>query len=104
MVNKDFLLGFGAGKKAGGGGGVSGTKQISISQNGTITENVATYASAEITVNVPNSYSAADEGKVVINGALVAQGSDTVTQNGTVDTTLISSVVVAIPTASGVSF
>ena len=31
----------------------SGTKQISITQNGTTTENVAVYASAEITVNVP---------------------------------------------------
>lgn len=31
----------------------SGTKQISITQNGTTTENVASYASAEITVNVP---------------------------------------------------
>ena len=33
----------------------SGTKQISITQNGTTTENVADYASAEITVNVPSS-------------------------------------------------
>lgn len=32
--------------------GPSGTKQISITQNGTTTEDVAAYASAEITVNV----------------------------------------------------
>lgn len=34
------------------GGEVSGTKQITINQNGTVTENVASYANAEITVNV----------------------------------------------------
>ena len=78
------------------GGSPSGTKQISISSNGTTTENVASYASAEITVAVPNSYSAGDEGKVVSNGALVAQTSDTVTQNGTVDTTLINSLTVNV--------
>lgn len=42
------------------------------------------------------TYSSADNGKVVSNGALVAQGSDTVTQNGTIDTTLISSLVVNV--------
>lgn len=37
------------------GGGVTptGTKQITITQNGTTTENVTNYASAEIIVNVP---------------------------------------------------
>ena len=45
---------------------------------------------------IGNQYSAADEGKVVNNGALVAQGSDTVTQNGTVDTTLINSLTVNV--------
>lgn len=75
----------------------TGTKQVSISQNGTTTEDVTSYASAQITVNVPNSYAAADEGKVVSNGALVAQTSDSVTQNGTVDTTLINSLTVNVP-------
>lgn len=39
-----------------GGGGVTptGTKQISITANGTTTEDVTNYASAEITVNVPS--------------------------------------------------
>ena len=41
---------------------------------------------------VPNSYGASDEGKVVSNGELVAQGSETVTANGTYDTTLVSEV------------
>ena len=33
----------------------TGTKQISINENGTTTEDVAAYANAEITVNVPSS-------------------------------------------------
>lgn len=74
----------------------SGTKNISITANGTTTEDVTNYASAQITANVPNTYSAGDEGKVVDNGALVAQGSDTVTQNDTYDTTLISSLTVNV--------
>lgn len=42
-------------KKLGGGGGPapSGTKQISITENGTTTEDVAAFASVEITVDVP---------------------------------------------------
>lgn len=68
----------------------SGTK--SISTNGT--HDVVGYASAN--VNVPNSYSASDEGKVVSNGALMAQTSDTVTQNDTYDTTLINSLTVNV--------
>lgn len=41
----------------GGGGGITptGTKQISITQNGTTTEDVTNYANAEITVNVSGS-------------------------------------------------
>lgn len=74
----------------------SGTKQISITSNGTTTEDVTAYASAQITANVPNTYAAADEGKVVSNGALVAQTSDTVTANDTYDTTLINSLTVNV--------
>lgn len=86
-----------------GGGGASGTKQISITENGTTTHNVAAYASAEIEVDVPNSYSAGDEGKVVSNGALTAQSSGTATQNGTVDTTLINSLTVAVDSGTDLS-
>lgn len=75
----------------------TGTKQVSITQNGTTTEDVTNYASAEISVNVPNSYSSSDEGKVVSNGALVAQTSQNITANGTYDTTLKNSVSVAVP-------
>ena len=83
-------------------GGVTptGTKQISITQNGTTTEDVTNYASAEIAVNVPNSYTQSDEGKVVSSGALVSQTSDTVTANDTYDTTLINSLTVNVSGSS----
>ena len=73
----------------------SGTK--SISSNGT--HDVVGYAA--VNVAVPNSYSAGDEGKVVSNGALVAQSSDTVTTNDTYDTTLINSLTVAVASSGG---
>lgn len=69
---------------------VSGTK--SISANGT--EDVTDYAS--VSVSVPNSYTAGDEGKVVYGGELVSQTSDTVTANDTYDTTLINSLTVNV--------
>lgn len=107
----------------------TGTKNISITQNGTTTEDVTNYASAQIAVNVPNpstgtksitqngthdvtdyasasvnvanSYSASDEGKVVDDGALVSQTSQTVTENGTYDTTLKNEVVVNVASSGG---
>lgn len=69
----------------------------SVTANGTYSasdDSADGYSS--VSVSVPNSYSAGDEGKVVSNGALVAQGSDSVTENGTVDTTLISSLIVNV--------
>lgn len=75
----------------------SGTKQISITQNGTTTEDVEWYEDASISVSVPNTYTASDEGKVVSSGALVGQTSTTKTTNGTYDTTLNNEVVVAVP-------
>jgi hypothetical protein len=74
----------------------TGTKEIAA--NGTNID-VASYAYADVAV--PNSYSQSDEGKVVSNGALVAQSSDTVTQNGTVDTTLINSLTVNVSGGGG---
>lgn len=79
----------------------TGTKQISVTQNGTQTENVSGYASAQLNVSVPNSYGAGDEGMVVNNGALVAQTSDTVTTNDTYDTTLINSLTVNVSGGGG---
>ena len=86
------------------GGTPTGTKNISITSNGTTTEDVTNYATASITANVPNSYTSSDEGKVVSNGALVSQGSDTVTTNGTVDTTLINSLTVSVPSMGATNF
>ena len=57
-----------------------------------------------VVVNVPNTYTAADEGKVVASGALAAQTAVTVTANGTYDTTDNNSVTVSIPTANGEVF
>ena len=73
----------------------TGTKNIT--QNGT--HDVTNYASAD--VNVPNSYSASDEGKVVDNGALVSQTSRNVTQNGTYDTTTNDEIVVDVQGGGG---
>ena len=50
-----------------------------------------------VRVNVPNSYSASDEGKVVSNGDLVAQTTKQITANGTHDTTTNNSVAVNVP-------
>ena len=69
----------------------TGTK--SITANGTGID-VKDYASAD--VNVPNSYTSSDEGKVVSNGALASQTSVTKTANGTYDTTLNNEVVVDV--------
>lgn len=110
---------------AGGGGEATGTKTINITANGTTSHNVKAYATAQIITNVPNpstgtkqitangshdvtdyasaqvdvpnSYSASDEGKVVSNGALVSQTSRSVTSNGTIDTTLNNSVEINVP-------
>ena len=79
--------------------GITPTGTVNISQNGTV--NVTQYASAA--VNVPNSYAAGDEGKVVSNGALVAQTarSSQITSNGTYDTTLNNSITVNVSGSGG---
>lgn len=79
-------------------GGVTptGTKQINVTSNGTTTTDVTAYATAEVIANVPNTYSSGDEGKVVYNGALVAQTSGSVNTDGTYDTTLINSMTVSV--------
>lgn len=78
------------------GAAPSGTKNISITANGTTTEDVTSYATASITANVPNSYSASDEGKVVDNGALVSQTAHAdvtpTTSDQTIDTTTNNSI------------
>jgi hypothetical protein len=54
-----------------------------------------------VRVNVPNSYSTSDEGKVVSGGALVGQISLNVTANGTYDTTENNEVVVNVSGGGG---
>ena len=54
----------------------------------------------EINVDVPNTYTVSDEGKVVNSGTLVAQTAmpAEITANDTYDTTLYNSIVVNVPT------
>lgn len=84
-----------------GGGGVDPgdivLRTLTVSQNGTTNAPEGT-AYNKVVANVPNTYAAADEGKVVSNGALVSQTAHAeVTQNGTIDTTLNNSVTVNVP-------
>lgn len=86
-------------------GGIDITEQVFkagvgekiITQNGTYdAENDWLEGYSSVNVNVPNSYSVSDEGKVVSNGTLISQSSATYTSNATYDTTLIDSVTVNV--------
>lgn len=84
-----------------GGGGVDPESitlvTLNVSQNGT-TNAPSGKAYNKVVANVPNTYGASDEGKVVSNGSLVSQTAHAeVTQNGTIDTTLNNSVTVNVP-------
>jgi len=84
-----------------GGGGSAVLKTKSVTQNGEYnasSDNADGYS--KVTVDVPNTYAAGDEGKVVSNGALVAQTSQTVTANGTYNTTTKNSVTVNVPSSA----
>lgn len=94
-VVQDLVDGYGQ-----GGGGVT-VEPLSVTENRTYTA-PSGKAYSPISVNVPNTYSASDEGKVVDNGALVAQTSDTVTANDTYDTTLINSLTVNVSGGSSI--
>lgn len=52
---------------------------------------------SSVHIEVPNTYVAGDEGKVVSNGALVAQTSALAESNGIIDTTTINSLEVKVP-------
>ena len=69
---------------------------LNVSQNGT-TNAPSGKAYNKVVANVPNTYGASDEGKVVSNGSLVSQTDDTTTQNGVVDTTTIKQLTVNVP-------
>ena len=82
------------------GGGSATLIEKSITENGVYNASEdSADGYSKVTVEVPNTYTAEDEGKVVDNGALVAQTamSSEVTENGTVDTTLYNSVTVNVP-------
>lgn len=70
----------------------------SIIANGTYTPSTGKDGFSQVTVDVPNSYAAGDEGKVVSSGALVAQTARAgeITANGTYDTTENNSVTVNV--------
>ena len=74
-------------------GGVTPTGEISITLNGDY--DVTEYASAA--VQVPNTYTAADDGMVVYNGELVSQIGREISANGTYDTTLNNALSVSVP-------
>ena len=100
MNNFELLLA----KKLSGGGAAPTLITKNISANGTYTasdESADGYAS--VSVDVPNSYTAQDEGKVVSDGSLVAQTamSQEITANDTYDTTLYNSVTVNVPQGGG---
>lgn len=76
------------------------TNPLMITKNGTYTA-PSGKAYTPIIVNIANSYTASDEGKVVSNGALVVQTAHAeVTENGTIDTTLNNSVTVNVSQGS----
>ena len=92
-----------AGDSGGGGGGEISTQSLNVSANGTYRAPTGK-AYTPVNVNVPNTYAASDEGKVVSNGSLVSQTAHAeVTQNGTIDTTTNNSVVVNVPTGSDIT-
>lgn len=75
----------------------AGVGQKTITQNGTYDAEDDYFSGySSVNVNVPNSYTSSDEGKVVSNGSLVSQTSATYTSNNTYDTTTISSVTVNV--------
>lgn len=81
--------------RAKGGGQSITVEPLSVSENGTYTAPTGS-AYSPVTANVPNTYTASDEGKVVSSGALVSQTTRNITENGTYDTTTNNSVVVDV--------
>lgn len=84
------------------GGGITptGTKTINVTENGTTATDVTYYANAKVVANVPNTYAAADEGKVVQDGDLESQTTATFEANDTYDTTTIKQVTVDVPASA----
>lgn len=72
---------------------------LNVTENGTTNAPSGT-AYNKVVANVPNTYAASDEGKVVDGGELVQQFTSSVNRNGTFDTTLIREMTVNVPTGS----
>jgi len=96
MDRESFIKGFFAAIKL-GRYFVMGLISKFITRNGTyIAANDGADGYSTVTVDVTPEFTTADEGKVVENGALVAQTSLAVTENGTYDTTTNDEVVVYV--------
>lgn len=76
---------------------------LDVNANGTYTPSSGKDGFSQAVVNVPNSYTSGDEGKVVSGGVLVAQSSQSITQNGTYDTTLKNQAIVSVPNSYSAS-
>lgn len=76
---------------------------LTVTENGNYLPSSNKDGFSEVAVNVPNSYTNFDEGKVVKNGSLISQTprATGITENGTYDTTENNSVVVNVPGSSG---
>ena len=84
---------------SGGGGGGSTLIEKSISANDVYNASEdSADGYSKVTVDVPNTYTAQDEGKVVSNGALVAQTAYPIeiTENGTYDITNYNSITINV--------
>lgn len=103
MDSESFFKGFWTAVKL-GRHFVMGLISKFITRNGTyIAANDGADGYSTVTVDVTPEFTAADEGKVVENGALVAQTSRNIDANGTYDTTLNNSVVVNVSGGGGAS-
>lgn len=76
---------------------------LTANANNTYTPSSGKDGFSQVVVNVPNSYTSGDEGKVVSNGALVAQSSQSISANGSYDTTLKNQVNVSVPNSYSAS-
>ena len=76
-------------------------ESLSVNQNGNYLPSANKDGFSSVSVSVPNSYAAGDEGKVVKNGVLAPQTSRTISDNGTYDTTENDEVVVQVSGGGG---
>lgn len=103
-------------KSSGGGGGITptGTKEINITENGTVTEDVTNYASANIVTNIEpygvgslditenGSHNVSGKATAVVNvpipdGYVKPRGTEYIYDNGEYDVTEYANVLVSMP-------